>query len=217
MHRSSVKNNVVSKIRLLVVSTCCIAVLASGCEMTSDWLKGRRTATAEDPVILDAPAANSYLTDLYSLASGDPATQAEIFADAEAVAQLTPGTSGQLKYALVLATAGHSETNSTEAQRILRELLAQAELMTSVEIALATIFLNDVEARIVLDNEARRLRAESSRAASTEQDAIAQRVARVEAENRRLRESLAEAESKLEAITSIERSIREQADDNDPR
>jgi hypothetical protein len=35
-------------------------------------------------------------------------------------------------------------------------------------------------------------------------------MADIEAENRRLRESLTEAEAKLEAITSIERSIREQ-------
>jgi hypothetical protein len=33
---------------------------------------------------------------------------------------------------------------------------------------------------------------------------------RIEAENRRLKDSLTEAEAKLEAITSIERSIREQ-------
>jgi len=43
---------------------------------------------------------------------------------------------------------------------------------------------------------------------------IAQRVARVEAENRQLREELADAEQKLEAITSIERSIR--AQENNP-
>jgi hypothetical protein len=41
---------------------------------------------------------------------------------------------------------------------------------------------------------------------------VEQRLARVEAENRELRQSLAEAEQKLEAITSIERSIREQTE-----
>ena len=45
---------------------------------------------------------------------------------------------------------------------------------------------------------------------STEDAAIAQHIATVEAENRRLRRSLEEAESKLEAITSIERSVRDQ-------
>jgi len=200
-----------------VFITIAVMLVASGCETTSNWLKGRRTAEAEDTVIQGAPEANTYLTELYSLASGDPATQAEIFADAEAAAQLTPGTSTRLRYALVLATPGHSESDGVAAQSMLRELLAQTELMTVSEIALATIFLHDVEARTVLDNEARRLRSENSRAETTEDAAIAQRINRVETENRRLRESLADAEAKLEAITTIERSIREQADENEPR
>ena len=41
---------------------------------------------------------------------------------------------------------------------------------------------------------------------------MSQRIGTVESENRRLRRQLQEAEDKLEAITSIERSIREQAD-----
>jgi len=210
MHKNSVR------LRIFCI-TILAALVASGCETTSNWLKGRRTAEANDSVILGAPEANSYLTELYSLASGDPATRAEIFADAEAAAQLTPGTSTRLRYALVLATPGHSESDGTEAQSMLRELLAQTELMTNSEIALATIFLKDVEARTVLDNELRRLRSENSRTATTEEAAIAQRLNRVEAENRSLRDSLADAEAKLEAITTIERSIREQAGETEPR
>ncbi len=203
--------------RLFAAATLLVVVLVSGCQTTTDWIKGRRTVTAEDPVILGAPEANTYLTELYELASGDPATQAEIFADAQSAATLTPGTSTQLRYALILATPGHSESDGVSAQGILREILSQQELMTPAEVSLATIYLNDVETRIVLDTEARRLRSENSRAATTEAAAINQRLARVEAENRRLRESLADAESKLEAITSIERSIREQSGDNDPQ
>lgn len=191
-------------------------VLTSACETTSNWLKGRRTAKAED-VSFDVPAANQYLHELQVLAGGDPATQAEIYADAQSAATLTPGTSTRLRHALVLATTGHSETNSVEAQRILRDLLAQTEMMTSTEVALAAIYLNEVEARIVLESETRRLRASTSRAASTEQAAIARRISVVENENRRLRESLADAEAKLEALSSIERSIREQSENGGPR
>ncbi|MDH3433403.1 MAG: hypothetical protein OEM60_06070, partial [Gammaproteobacteria bacterium] len=60
------------------------------------------------------------------------------------------------------------------------------------------------------NSEARRLRASSSRATQTQEAATNQRLATVEADNRRLRRELAEAEEKLEAITSIERSIRAQ-------
>lgn len=206
-----------SIVRIFTAAILLVAVLISGCQSTTDWIQGRRTATADDPVILGAPEANAYLTELYELATGDPATQAEIFADAQSAATLTPGTSTQLRYALILATPGHSESDGATAQGILRETLAQQELMTPAEISLATIYLKDVETRIVLDTEARRLRSANSRVATTEAAAISQRLARVEAENRQLRESLAEAESKLEAITSIERSIREQSGDNNPQ
>lgn len=187
-----------------------IVATMAGCTQTTDWLKGRRTAKADDPIILGAPEADVYLTELSDLAAGDPATQAEIFADADAVATLTPGPNTQLRLALVLATPGHPETNPEQAERLLREVLTQTELLTSTEIALATIHLNNVESLIVSNAEARRLRASTSRAARTEEQAISQRLASVEAENRQLRRDLEDAEAKLEAITSIERSIREQ-------
>lgn len=206
-----------STTRALTMATIIAATLLSGCESTSNWLKGRRTAEPTDAVILGAPEANTYLAEMQQLAAGDPATQAEIFADARSTATLTPGTSTQLRYALVLAAPGHSESDPVAAQSIFRELLARPEMLTSAEAALATIFLKDVEARIVLDAEARRLRAENTRAATTEEAAIAQRIARVEAENRQLRQSLADAEAKLEAITSIEQSIRQQSGNNDPQ
>lgn len=199
-----------------IVMMIAVLAVAAGCESTSNWLKGRKTAVAE-PVILGAPEANVYLTEMYELTSGDPATQAEIFADANSAATITPGTSTRLRYALMLATPGHAETNATEAQSILRELLSQTELMTPAEIALATIHLHEIEGRLVLDAEIRRLRDENTRAATTEEAAVARRITNVESENRRLRQSLADAEAKLEALSAIERSIREQsANTTDP-
>ena len=82
--------------------------------------------------------------------------------------------------------------------------------MTQSEIALATIHLKSVEQLIVVNSEARRLRASTSRAAQNQEAAAAQRLANAEADNRRLRRELEDALEKLEAITSIERSIREQ-------
>lgn len=187
-----------------------IVATMAGCTQTSDWLKGRRTAKADDPIILGAPEADMYLGELSDLAAGDPATQAEIFADADAGATLTPGPNTQLRLALVLATPGHAESDPEQAERLLREVLTQTELLTPSEISLATIYLNSVESFIVARTEARRLRASTSRAARTEEQAVSQRLASVEAENRQLRRDLEEAEAKLEAITSIERSIREQ-------
>jgi hypothetical protein len=200
------KNNKAQRIAVLSVT---IAMLA-GCTQTTDWLKGRRTAKPSDSIILGAPEADSYLQELYDLAGDDPARQAEIFADAESTALLTRGPNTELRLALVLATPGHPESNPEKAESMLREVLAQSSLLTPAEISLATIHLNNVTQLIVANSEARRLRQTNSRAAQTEEQATSQRLARVEAENRRLRQELAAAEDKLEAITNIERSIREQ-------
>ncbi len=203
-----------SSLRNLAIIAITIAT-ATGCAATKDWLTGKRTAKATENVILGAPGADRYIQEMFELTGGDPATQAEIYADAQSAAQLTPGPSTRLRYALVLATPGHSASNPQQAQSLFRELLAATELMTPSETALATIHLKTVEQQIVLGAETRRLRSENSRAATTEEAAIAQRIATVESENRQLRRSLEEAEGKLQAITSIERSIREQSDDGD--
>lgn len=196
------------------IATITVVVAAmSGCATASkatSWLKGERTADAQNPVILGAPEANAYLKELSDLAAGDPATRAEIYADASAAALLTPGPSTELRLALILATPGHTESDPERAQSMLREVLSQDQLLTPAEGSLATIHLNNVERLIVANNEARRLRESSTRAARTEEQALSQRLSNVEAENRRLQSELEEAEQKLEAITSIERSIREQ-------
>lgn len=195
-----------------VAVTAIVVALLGGCSQTKSFLSGMKKSPSSsgDTGILGAPAADDYLAELFSLAAGDPATQAEIFADARSGAQLTPGPQTNLRFALVLATPGHSEADPEEAQSMLREILAQTELMTAAEISLATIHLKSVEQLMVSNSEARRLRASTSRATQTQEAATNQRLATVEAENRRLRRELADAEEKLEAITSIERSIRQQ-------
>jgi len=187
-----------------------IAAALSSCGQTTDWIKGRVSSTSTDPDILGAPEIEVYIAELGRIASGDPAAQAEIFADAAAAAQLTPSPSTNLRLGLVLSIPGHPESDPEQAQSVLREVLAQTILLTPAEISLAVIHLNNVERQIVANSEARRLRASSSRTAQTQQQAASQRQATVEAENRKLRSDLEEAEQKLEAITSIERSIREQ-------
>jgi hypothetical protein len=198
--------------RSALVFALLLSAVLTGCSQTKGWLNSVRGSSPEsdEQVILGAPSADDYLKELHELSSGDPALQAEIFADSRAAAQLTPNPSTSLRYALVLATQGHPETDSQQAQNLLRELLTQTELMTQAEISLATIYLNSTEELIVVSSEARRLRASSDRTQRTEEAAINQRLTTVEADNRRLRRELEDAEEKLEAITSIERSIRDQ-------
>jgi len=201
--RRSLPTNALRNIATLAI----LVALTAGCAQTKEWLDGIRPGGSSESVIVGAPDAEQYVTEMHKLASGDPATQAEIYADAESTAKLTPGPSTKLRYALVLATPGHSGSDPQAAQTAFRELLTQTEMMTPAEVALASIHLDVVEQQIVFGAENKRLRSINSR----EEQAIAQRIAKVESENQELRHSLEEAEQKLDAITSIERSIREQA------
>ncbi len=190
--------------------TAMVVAMLSGCGQTADWIQGRISSGSEDSEILGAPEVEVYIAELGRIASGDPAAQAEIYADAAAAAQLTPSPATNLRFGLVLSIPGHPESDPVRAQSILREVLAQTILLTPAEISLAVIHLNNAERQSVASSESRRLRAASSRAAQTQEQAITQRLTTVEADNRQLRRDLADAEQKLEAITSIERDIRNQ-------
>ena len=188
-----------------------VTVLA-GCAQTKSFFSGmsRSEAPAGDAGILGAPEIDYYLSELALLASGDPASQAEIFADAQSGAQLTPGPQTNLRFALVLAAPGHPGSNAQQGSSMLREVLAAPELLTEAEIGLATIHLRSAEQLAAAEAEVQRLRAAISRANQSRATATEQRLAVVEAENLQLRRDLAEAEQKLDAITTIERSIRDQ-------
>ena len=207
-------DNITFTIRLARVAAFAVIVsLASGCATASkatDWLRGNDKPPTDEAVILGAPDADEYLKELYELTSGDAHKQSDIYEDARSAAQLTPGPSSNLRFGLVLATPGHPQTDPGQAEGLLSGVLAQSELLTSAEISLATIYLNNVERLNLVSSEARSLRESTSRAARNEAQATGQRIAEVEAENQRLRRELDDAEQKLEAITSIERSIREQ-------
>ncbi len=199
-----------------IVAIALIVSTASGCAATSkatNWLTGKSSPENEDHVVLGAPSADEYLRELNDLVAGGPDKQADILADASSAAKLAPDPSTKLRLGLVLATPGHAGSDPARAQSVLHEVLAQAELMTTAEIAFATIALNNVESQIGVSNSAAsaaRLQESTSRAARNEEQAISQRLATSEAENQRLRAELEEAEQKLDAITSIERSIRDQ-------
>ena len=196
-----------------IATVAVVVSLVSGCAAASkatDWLRGRDQPRTSEAVVLGAPAADEYLEELYQLSSGDADKQADIFADADAAARLTPGPTANLRLGLVLATPGHAGTETERAQTLLSGVLEQGELLTAAEKSLATIYLNNVARLNLMSAEARSLYESTSRAARDEQQATSQRIAAIEAENRRLRNELADAEDKLEAITSIERSIRDQ-------
>ena len=196
----------------LVMVAMATAVLVSGCgttEKVGDWLRGEDNSNENEAVIIGAPDAEEYVNELYELAIGDTRKQRNIYEDASDAMRLTPGPSSTLRLALVLATPGHAQSNPARAADLLREVLDQEPLLTTAELSLATIYLESTALLAATSSEASRLRDASARAARASESEASRRIAAVEAENQRLREELADAEEKLEAITTIERSIRE--------
>ncbi len=143
------------------------------------------------------------------LPQGDPARQAELFQAAADAADAAPTTSNKLRFALALATPGHGGSDPVAAQRQLSELLARPETLLPVERLLATVELKEVDQRLVLLAESKRLREEAAREnhGGDKLAAVNRRLAAESDENLRLRKALDEAKAKLEAVTHIERSI----------
>jgi len=147
-----------------------------------------------------------------ALPQGDPARQAEMFQAAKDAAELSPTTSNKLRYALALATPGFSGSDPVAAQRQLSELLARPETLLPSERLLALVQLKEVEQRLILQAENRRMRDEAVHDDNDTRDKLAatnRRLAAESDENVKLRKALDEARAKLEAITHIERSIND--------
>jgi hypothetical protein len=145
-----------------------------------------------------------------NLPQGDPARQAELFQSAKDAAELTPTTSNKLRFALALATPGHSGADPVAAQRQLSELLARPETLLPIERILALVELKEVEQRLILQAENERMRDDASHDDSRDKlQALNRRLAAESDENVRLRKALDEARAKLEAVTHIERSIND--------
>ena len=70
---------------------------------------------------------------------------------------------------------------------------------------------------MILDAEAQRLQRAAEAATAQRNDQSAQRLQAALDENRQLKAELEEAKAKLDAITNIERSIRERENGTNPR
>jgi hypothetical protein len=183
----------------------------AGCSLGEVFTRQKPAAPIEqDRSPQDLSPVAPLLEMMGSLPLGDPARQAEMFQAAKDAAELTPTTSNRLRYALALATPGYSGSDPVAAQRQLSELLARPETLLPVERLLALVELKEVEQRLILQAENKRMRDDASHDDSRDKlAAINRRLAAESDENVRLRKALDEARAKLDAITHIERSIND--------
>ena len=184
------------------------ALLVAGCAA----LGGLRTA-APAPAVSAASASSmllgEYLQLLQRLVQGKPSEQAEILASAQRDYDAAPTPSHQLRLALILGTPGHPAADLPKAQGLLRELMANPEMLLPGERALTFLELSQIDDHLTLDTENRRLQADAVRA-DRERTANANHRLQAELEeNARLRRELEEARAKLDAIANIERSLNE--------
>lgn len=170
----------------------------------------------DDPA--PAPAMDTrglavYLDLMRKLVEGDAVTQAETYAGVAYAAEVSPTTTNRLKLALAHAVPSHASTDASRAAEQLNRLLAQGDALLPEERALARIHLEEVEQRLILDTAAEQLRREAEDAQARQNAEQAERLESALAENQRLRAELEDAQEKLDAITSIEQSIREREND----
>lgn len=168
------------------------------------------TQPPEPPPAAVMPNADvgGYLDLMQRLGSSDPAQQTDLFHEVERAYTAAPTTANSLRHALSLIMPGHPATNAAEGKKVLETLLASPEKLLANERLLASVFLQETEARLKLEADARRLLAtvdERTRAQANSD----RRVQAQTEENARLRKSLEEAQAKLDAIRDIERTIIE--------
>jgi hypothetical protein len=174
-------------------------------------------APAASPIAGVADSLAVYLQTLRSLIEGDAVQQADVFRGVATAADVSPTTTNRLMLAFALATPSHAATDPQRAQVLLSELLATGDALLPEERVLVLIHLKDVEARLILDAEADRLQQAATAATAQRNDRSAQQLAAALEENRQLKLALDDVRAKLDAITNIERSIRERENGADPQ
>jgi hypothetical protein len=192
------------------------ALLLAGC---ATEVAPREHESHPPPPVVDKNAASvAVLTDdlqlLQRLSQAQPAEQAEIVAAAQRDYDAAPAPSRQLRLALVLASPGHPGTDLPRAQQLLRDLMANPEMLLSGERALAFLELQQIDDHLTLEAENRRLQGDTVRADRERLSTVNRRLQLETDENARLRKELEEARAKLDAIANIERSLNERKPSN---
>ena len=201
------------------LSGAVLSVLLTAC--ATDFGVREREPRPPAPVVDKNAASVAVLIEdlqlLQKLVQAPPAEQAEITAAAKRDYEAAPTPSRQLRYASILANPGHPWTDLGRAQRLLRELMANPEMLLSGERALAFLELQQIDDHLTLEAENRRLQGDAVRADRERLSTVNRRLQLETDENARLRKELEEARAKLDAIANIERSLNERKPSNEGR
>jgi hypothetical protein len=185
------------------------ALLLGACTSFTSGQRPPSPPPMVNPSATSSTVLNEDLLLLQKLVQGQPSEQAEIVASAQRDYDTAPTPSHTLKLALILGTPGHPATSLTRAQALLRELMANPEMLLPGERALAFLTLSQIDDHLTLEAENFRLQADAVRADREHVASANHRLQTELDENARLRKELDEARAKLDAIANIERSLNE--------
>ncbi|MEM1261924.1 MAG: hypothetical protein AAGH76_05980 [Pseudomonadota bacterium] len=200
----------------LRLATIALAVVLGGCSSATAWLPGRNMPTTENPVV-ESTGVSHYLQSMHVLATANTEDQRRTFADLERRSKRTPTTTNRLALALARITPGHPGTNVAVGRAELERLLADPAVLVDTERELVVVMLSALdEQQRVAGTSVEQV---NTRLANTsvERDRLARELEASRARAVQLQRALREAEEKLDAITRIERSIRERTDDESTR
>lgn len=163
--------------------------------------------TLPSPAIKPAATLEPYFSLLNRMAMTDVAAQATTLAETRTLTEQSPSASHRLLYSLALGAPGQSMSNWQEARGRLQGLLANPGDLRPDEVALAQAGLNELNARIALQEELGRKHEELARRNQSVATDLERRNASLTSENTRLKRALAEAQRKLEAVAEMERAL----------
>jgi len=190
----------------LHASTVALVVTLAGCAGGIALKRPHEDLPSVDRNSTETTVIAAYLDVCLRLARGTPAEQAEILANANNDYSAAPTPSRVLRYAMILSTPGHAGYDPVGAQRLLHEVLASPETLLPAERALAFLQLQQVERQQSLQADVRRLQLNAERTANDRIAQLTRRLTTESEENTRLKKALADAQAKLDAIATIERS-----------
>jgi YfhG lipoprotein len=210
---STFSNNVsircVTAITLLACAVITFVLTACGTtpSTTAPNTERERSAPTE--------SAAPYWETLNRIANGSATQQADVFYEAEREYINAPTTANTLRYALALVAPAHPASNPVRGKKLLEQLLANPERLSATERSIAAFLVKDAEVYLQLEAENRRLNATVDER-SKGQANFDRRVQTLAEENTKLRKQLDEAQRKLDAIKSIDRSIIERSSQPTP-
>jgi hypothetical protein len=195
-----------------------LALALTGCGSMGSWRS--RAQPPPPPVPAESHEARvvaEHLATLSALVAAGTVEQAEILARARQNVSIDGSPRSRLMYALMLSVPGHAGSDLAGGRRALQEMLAAPEQLLPQERSLAAILLASLEALSSSEAESRRLRSQNDRRNSERFDALNRRIHALADENEQLRKDLSEANAKLDAIASLERSMSDREPAKDTR